>query len=180
MRRGCGDVFLASLEVHNAFRENSVDQRACAAQQLGGRFRCHVTVGVEDSLFAAACASRICFVKLVCGDLGELATSICHQRELDAEREMGERLELVVAGRDDALALFPAVAEERRIIADQDNHRDALSELGQDLFDEPRVGLMEADVDSSKRFVKRREIPRFGELALRVWIRKLHGGLTNR
>jgi hypothetical protein len=33
------DVFMESLEVHDAFRENPVDERACAAQQLGRRLR---------------------------------------------------------------------------------------------------------------------------------------------
>ena len=34
------DVFMESLEVHDAFLENSVDERTRAAQQLGGRLRC--------------------------------------------------------------------------------------------------------------------------------------------
>ena len=34
------DVFMESLEVHDAFLENSVDERACAAQQLGGSLWC--------------------------------------------------------------------------------------------------------------------------------------------
>jgi hypothetical protein len=39
--RGEGaDVFLESPEIDHAFGENAVDERACAAQQLGGRFRC--------------------------------------------------------------------------------------------------------------------------------------------
>ena len=43
--RGEGaDVFLESLEVDDSFRENSVDKRTRAAQQLGGRFRCHSRV----------------------------------------------------------------------------------------------------------------------------------------
>ena len=42
------DLFMKSLEVHDAFRENAVDESAM------------VTVGVVDALFAAACASRIC------------------------------------------------------------------------------------------------------------------------
>ena len=134
--------------------------------------------------FPHFCAGSVCkkalFVKLARGQLGELAASICQQRELDAEREMGERLELVIAGRYDLLALCPAFEEERRIIAGQDNHGDAFAALRQDLLDEPRVGLMEADVHSSKRFVTWREVTRFGELALRVWVRGLHGGLTNR
>jgi hypothetical protein len=29
-----------TLEVHDAFLENPVDERACAAQQLGRRLRC--------------------------------------------------------------------------------------------------------------------------------------------
>ena len=109
-------------------------------------------------------------MKLVCGELGEAAASVCHERELDAEGEMGERLELVVASWYDLLALFPAVAEERRIVADHDNHGDALAELRQDLLDEPRVGFVEADVNGGKRPVTRREVPRFGELALRAWV----------
>ena len=128
------------------------------------------------------CLPNLCalFVKLVRGELGQAATSVCHERELDAEREVGERLELVVAGWYDLFALFPAVAEERRIVADQDNHGDALAELRKNLLDEPRVGLMEADVKGGKRPVTRREFPRFGELALRAWVRELHGGLTTR
>ena len=31
------DVFLQSIELHDAFRENSVHERTCTAQQLGGR-----------------------------------------------------------------------------------------------------------------------------------------------
>jgi hypothetical protein len=120
------------------------------------------------------------FVKLARSQLGEASASVCHQGELDAEREMGKCLELVVAGWYDLLALFPAVAEERRIVADQDNYRDAVAELRQDLLDEPRVALVEADVSGGKRFVTRREIPRFGYLALRVWVRELHGVLTRR
>ena len=98
-------------------------------------------------------------MKLARGQLGEAATSVCHKRELDAEREVGERLELVVAGWYDLLALFPAVAEERRIVADQDNHGDAVAELRQDLLDEPRVGLVEANVDRGKRPVTAAEGP---------------------
>ena len=60
---------------------------------------------------------------------------------------MGERLELVVAGWYNLLTLFPAVAEERCIVADQNNHRDAIAELRQNLLDEPRVGHVEADVN---------------------------------
>jgi hypothetical protein len=69
------------------------------------------------------------FVKLACGQLGEAAGSVCHECQLNAERKMGERLELVVGGWYDLLALFTAIAEQRRIIADQDNHSDALVEL---------------------------------------------------
>ena len=72
------------------------------------------------------------------------------------------------------LALFPAVAEERRIVADQDNHGNTLAELCQDLLDEPRVGLVEAEVNRRKRPVTWWEVPRFGELALRAWVRELH------
>ena len=175
------DVFMESLEVHDAFLENPVDERACAAQQLGGSLRCdgHRWCGGR-AVHCGLCLPNLCalFVKLVRGELGEAAASICHERELDAEREMGERLELVVASWYDLLALFPAVAEERRIVADQDNHWDALAELRQDLLDEPRVGLVEADVKGGKRPVTRWEVPRFGELALRAWVRELHGVLT--
>ena len=150
------DVFMESLEVHDAFLENPVDERACAAQQLGGSLRCdgHRWCGGR-AVHCGLCLPNLCalFVKLVRGELGEAAASICHERELDAEREMGERLELVVASWYDLLALFPAVAEERRIVADQDNHGDALAELRQDLLDEPRVGLVEADVNGGKRRV---------------------------
>ena len=55
------------------------------------------------------------------------------------------------------LALFPAVAEQRRIVADQDNHGHAVAELRQDLLDEPRVDLVEANVDLGKRPVTRRK-----------------------
>jgi hypothetical protein len=129
---------MKSLEVHDAFRENAVDECACAAQQLGGRLRC------DGRLWCGGNAVRRClslpnrcalFVKLIRGELGEAAASVCHERELDAEREVGERLELVVTGWDDLLALFPAVGEQRRIVADQDNHGDALAELRQDLLD---------------------------------------------
>src|SRR5262249_46216888 len=117
---------------------------------------------------------RALFMKLTCGQVGEAAASVCHQRELHAEREMAERLELVVPRWYDLLALLAAVAEERRVVADQDNHRDAVAELPQKLLDEPRVGLMEADVDCGKRFVTRQEVPCRGELALRIWVRQLH------
>ena len=90
----------------------------------------------------------------------------------------GECLEFVVTGWNDLFALFPAVTEERRIVADQYNHWDALAELRKNLLDEPRVGLVEADVKGSKRPVLRREVPRLGELSLRVWVRERHGGLT--
>ena len=107
-------------------------------------------------------------MKLARGQLGEATTSVCHECELDAEREVGERLELMVADWYDLLALFPAVAEQRRIVADQNNHGDAVAELRQDLLDEPRVGLVEANVDRGKRPITRRKVPCFGELALRV------------
>jgi hypothetical protein len=56
----------------------------------------------------------------------------------------------------DLLALFAAVAEERRVVANQNKHRDGVAELRQDLLDEPRVGFMETDVNCGKRFVRRR------------------------
>src|SRR4029077_15686180 len=157
------DVFMESIEVHDAFVENPINERACAAQQLGGSLRCDGGRGVHCGL----CLPNLyaLFVRLVRGELGEAAASICHKRELDAEREMGERLKLVVASWYDLLALFPAVAEERRIVADPDNHWDAPPQLRQDLLDKPRVGPVEADVNGGKRCVLRREVPRFGELA---------------
>jgi hypothetical protein len=95
------------------------------------------------------------FIKLGRGQVGELPASVCHERQLDAEREVAERLELVVVRWYDLLTVFPAVAEERRIITDQNNHRDPVAELRQDLLDEPRVGLMETDVNCGKRFITR-------------------------
>ena len=116
------DVFMESLEVHDAFLENAVDERACAAQQLGGRFWCggYRWCGGR-AVRCGLCVPNLCalFVKLVRGQLGDVAVSVCHERKLDAEREVRERLELVVAGWYDLLALFPVVAEERRIVADQ-------------------------------------------------------------
>src|SRR5207342_3674716 len=109
--------------------------------------------------------------------LGEAAASVCHESELDAEREVSERLEFVVTGWYYLFALFPAVGKERRIVADQDNHGDAVAQLRQDLLDKPRVGHVEADVNGGKRPVTRWEVPRFGELALRAWVRERHGGL---
>ncbi len=103
-------------------------------------------------------------MKLARGQLGEAAASVCNERELDAERKVGERLEFVVAGWYDLLTLFPAAAEKRRIVADQDNDGDVVSELRQDLLDEPRVDLVEANVDLGKRPVTRRKVPCFGEL----------------
>ena len=97
---------------------------------------------------------------------------------MDAEREMGERLKLVVTGRYDLLVLFPAIAEERRIVAGEDYYGDAVPEVFQELLNESCVGLVEADVNGSKRPVTRRKLPRFGELAPRNWVRKLHGILT--
>lgn len=99
---------------------------------------------------------------------------------MDAEREMGERLKLVVTGRYDLLALFLAIAEERRIVAGQDYYWDALPEVFQELLNETCVGLVEADVNGSKRPVTRRKFPRFLELALRNWVRKPHGILSPR
>ena len=96
---------------------------------------------------------------------------------MDPEREVGERFELVVAGCYHLLTPFTAVAEQRCIIAHQNNHRDAVAELREDLLDEPRVRLMESDVDAGKRFVTRRELPPFGEFALRIWVRQLQGVL---
>jgi hypothetical protein len=97
---------------------------------------------------------------------------------LDAEREVRERLELVVAGWYDLLALFPVAAEERRIVANRDNHWDTPAELRQNLVDNPRVSHVEADVNGRKRTVTRQESLRFSELALRVWVGKLHESLT--
>ena len=114
-------------------------------------------------------------MKLARGQLGEAVASVCHKCELDAEREVGERLELVVASWYDLLALFPAVAEERRIVADQNNHGNAVAELCQDLLDEPRVSRVETDVDLAKRPVTRRKVSCFGELALRIWVREFQG-----
>ncbi|MFL6598100.1 MAG: hypothetical protein ACJ8KF_09100 [Chthoniobacterales bacterium] len=96
---------------------------------------------------------------------------------MDAEREVGERLELVVAGWYDLLTLFRTIAEERCIVAHQDNGGDAPAELREDLLDEPCIRLMEGDVDGGKRFVTRRELPPFGEFALRIWVRQLQGVL---
>jgi hypothetical protein len=97
-------------------------------------------------------------VKLVRGQLGQATAFVCHERKLDAEREVGERLELMVAGWYDLLTLFPAVAEERCFVADQNNHGNAIAKLRQDLLDEPRVGLVEADINCGKRFVTRPEL----------------------
>jgi hypothetical protein len=88
---------------------------------------------------------------------------------------MGERLKLVVTDRYDMLPLFPAVAEKRRIVAGQDYYGDAVPELRQDLLNESCVGLMEADINGSKQPVTRRTFPRFDQLPLRVWVRKLQG-----
>ena len=61
---------------------------------------------------------------------------------------------------------------------DQDNYGDAIAQLRKNLLDKPRVRHVEADVNGGKRPVTRWEVPRFGELALRVWVRERHGGLT--
>src|SRR5262249_29415238 len=152
-----------------------VDERTRATQQLRGRFHCwwkrrSGRRAIDHGVYLVNL--RALFMKLTCGQVGEAAASVCHQRELHAEREMAERLELVVPRWYDLLALLAAVAEERRVVADQDNHRDAVAELPQKLLDEPRVGLMEADVDCGKRFVTRQEVPCRGELALRIWVRQ--------
>jgi hypothetical protein len=176
--RGQGpDIFMELLELHDAFLEYPVDECACAAQQLGGSplwMSCRWCGG--DAVRCGLCASNLCalYVKLVRGEFGYVAASVRHQRELDTEREVRERLELMVRGWYDLLALFPAVAQERRIVANHDNHGDALPELRQDLFDQSRIGLVKAEVNGGKCPVRRREFPRFGELALRVWIRELH------
>jgi hypothetical protein len=95
------------------------------------------------------CLANLCafFVKLVRGQLGESASSVCHEGELDSEPEMRERFELVVTGWYDLFPLFPAIGKKNRIVPDQYNHGNAVAELRQDLLDEPRVGLMEADVN---------------------------------
>ncbi len=175
-------MFLESVEIDHAFGENSVHERTCAAQQLGGRIRRWRggrpdRRGVDGGLyFPDLCAL---FMKFARGQLSEVATSVCHKRELDAEREVGERLQLVVARWYDLLALSPAVAEERRIVADQNNHGNAVAELDQDLLNELRVDLVEANVDLAKRPVPRRKVPRFGELTLRVGVREFHRVLTS-
>jgi hypothetical protein len=68
---------------------------------------------------------------------------------------VAERFELMVTGWYDLLALFSAVKKERRIVADQDNHWDAVAELRQELLDEPRVGFMEAEINGAKQPVMR-------------------------
>src|SRR6516162_541322 len=88
---------------------------------------------------------------------------------------MTKRLKLVVVRWYDLLELLSVVAQEGRIVADQNNHWNTVAELRQDLFDEPRVGVVEAGVNCSKRFVKRRELPCFGELTMSVRVRELHG-----
>jgi len=93
---------------------------------------------------------------------------------LNAEREVCERLDLVVAGGYHLLALLPAIAQERGIIADNDNHRNAPAELRQFLFDQAGVTLMETHVNGGQRPIVRGKIPRFGELPLRAWVRELH------
>jgi hypothetical protein len=125
VRGESADVFLESLEIHHAFRENPVDERTRAAQQLGRRFRrdghCwwRGRAG-QQGVCCGLCLPHLCpfSAKLARGQVGETSASVCHEGELDAQREMGERLELVVAGWYDLLALFPAVAEERRVVAD--------------------------------------------------------------
>jgi len=183
VRRELTDLFMESFEIYDTFLENLVDERAGAAKQLSRRLQ-HVGYhwcGVS-AVRCSVCVPnlRALFVKLVRGKLGELSASVCHERELDAEREMGKRLELVVTGWYNLLTLFPVVAEERRIVANHHDHRDAIAELCQNLFDEPSVGHVEAHVNGRKRTVTRQEFQRFGQFTLRVWIRKLHECLTNR
>src|SRR5580765_2475179 len=78
------DVFMESLEVHDAFLENSVDERTGAAQQLGGRLRCdgHRWCGGR-AIRCRLCLPNLCtlFVKLAPGQLGEAAASVCHESE---------------------------------------------------------------------------------------------------
>ena len=169
--RGHGaDVFLESVEIDYAFGENSVDQLTSAAQQLGGRFHCWR--GAQRAVgFANLCAF---FVKLVHSDVVETAASVCHERELDAKREVAKRLELMIPRGYDLFTLFAAVAEKRCIVADQNNHRNAVAELRQDLFDEPRIGFVKTDVNCRERFIARRNVPRVGEFALRIRVRAIH------
>ena len=112
------------------------------------------------------------FVKFAGGQFCKVAASICHEGELDAKREMSERLKLVVPGWYDLLALFAAVAQERCIVSDQNNHGHFVAKLRQNLLDQSRIGLVEGDVDAGERFVRRREIPCRGELALCIWVRQ--------
>src|SRR5215475_14918842 len=128
------------------------------------------------------CLPNLCalFVKLARGQFADASTSVCHDRELDAEREVAERLQLVVVRCSHLLALFATVKKERCIVADQDNHGDAVAKLCQDLLNEPRVGHVEADVHRGKQSVTWWKFLRFGELALRIWVRELHGILTPR
>ena len=84
----------------------------------------------------------------------------------------------MISGGDDLLTLFPAIAEKRCIVADENNHGNTVAELRQDLLDEPCVDLMEARVNCGKRFVARRDILRLGELALCIWVRELHELIT--
>jgi hypothetical protein len=93
---------------------------------------------------------------------------------LDAKREVAKRLKFVIAGWYELLTLFRVVAKEDRIVADQYNHGDAVAELPKDLVDEASVGLVEAEVNCGERFVRRREVPCFGEFTLRVRVRELH------
>ena len=71
---------------------------------------------------------------------------------------MAERLELMISGGDDLLTLFPAIAEERCIVADQNDHGNTVAELRQDLLNESRIGLVETEVNCGKRFVARRNV----------------------
>src|SRR5215469_1226769 len=86
----------------------------------------------------------------------------------------------MVTRRYDLLTLFPARAEERRIVADQHKDRNAIAELCQDLLDQARVALVKAGVKGGKRLVRRSEVPCRVELALRIWIRELHEFLRSK
>ena len=84
---------------------------------------------------------------------------------------MRERLELVITNWYHLLAFFIAVAQKRCIVADQNNHGNIVAELHHDLLDDTRIGLMEADVNSGKQTLMRRQSMRFGKFALRIRIR---------
>jgi len=176
--RGKGaNMFLKPVEIDDTFRENSVDERARAGQQFvgclgGSRGGSTVRRGVDCGMHFVNLLPL--FVKLARGQLCEATLSVCHQRELNAEREMRERLELVITNWYHLLAFFIAVAQKRCIVADQNNHGNIVAELHQDLLDDTCVGLVEADVNGGKQTVMRREFTRFGKFALRIRIRAVH------